>query len=197
MANRPALPLRALALSTLALTPLACRSEPRQAARETPAGIELAPQPYTAEELRAAHPVGTFTLYRIAAAGQATLNRRTTWELCDEQGCALVNNEWAEGSSEASRETRARFGWEELRDHASFPAGVTEIREESIQVGAGRFDCWLYRFEEPAAQAGQPAAENRFWFAKRSAGSPVRYQVRVGGEVVFDMELLETNRLRR
>jgi hypothetical protein len=192
------LPLR-LSLLPLLLLPLAlsgCRSEPKQAPLETAAGIEIAPQPYTAEEMRAAHPVGTFTVYRVAAAGQATLTRRTTWELCDENGCALVNNEWIEGSPEASRETRARFGWDELRDHASFPAGVTEIREESIQVGAGRFDCWLYRFVEPSEQADQPAAENSFWFAKHSAGSPVRYQVRVGGELIFDMELLETNRVR-
>jgi hypothetical protein len=49
---------------------------------------------------------------------------------------------------------------------------------------------------EPSEQPDQPAAENSFWFAKHSAGSPVRYQVRVGGELIFDMELLETNRRR-
>jgi hypothetical protein len=177
----------------------ACSSPRADQSREPT--LEIARQPYTAAELARAHPVDTYTLYRIRAQGQPVMLKRTLWTRSDEQGCGMENFDWAEDAPQEVVQHSGSATWTELKDHASFPAALTDISSDSIQVEAGKFECWLYRFEEPASPGAEgapepgPAALNLFWFAKDSPGSPVRYQVHVGGETVFDMELIGTNRL--
>lgn len=177
----------------------ACNSQPSRAAADAPDGI--ARQPYSSKELARAHPVGTYTLYHITAKGQPAMQRRTVWTRADGQGCSMDNFDWPVANPEQVQQSAGTATWDELRAHASFPAALTDISSTTIEVPAGRFECWLYRFEEPAPPATEGAAApaggalNLFWFAKHSPGSPLRYQVQVAGETVFEMELLETNRL--
>jgi hypothetical protein len=145
----------------------------------------IAPQPYTAAALRASHPVGTFTRYRLVAAGQPTVEQQTEWIECDREGCVMQSTI---GTGEPQRgETR----WWELRNHASFPAEHTTVSHAPLTVAAGTFDCTHYAVADPELDGG---GIHHFWFDTRTAGSPVLFTHEVGGSEVLRMELLATNR---
>lgn len=151
---------------------------------QPPKGI--APQPYTAAALRASHPVGTYTEYRVTAAGSPTVEQRTEWIECDRERCVMVTTV---GTDEPQRD-EAR--WWELRNHASFSVAETTVTRAPVTVGAGTFDCAHYAVAIPEGDGG---GTRHFWFDTRTAGSPVLFTQEVGGVEVFRMELLATNRL--
>ncbi len=150
---------------------------------QPPKGI--APQPYTAAALRASHPVGTYTEYRVVAAGAPTVEQRTEWIECDRERCVM---ETTIGTDKPQRD-EAR--WWELRNHASFPVADTTVSRAPLTVGAGTFDCSHYAAAVPEGDGG---GTRHFWFDTRTAGSPVLFTQEVGGVEVFRMELLATNR---
>lgn len=190
---RPALRLSLLcALPFLAPLPGCGSTNPSQAPNlaaedadvpKPPPGI--APLPYTAAALRASHPVGTYTTYRVTKAGAPSVEQRTEWIECDRERCVM---ESVAGTDEPQRD-EAR--WWELRNHASFPLAQTTVSRAPLTVAAGTFDCMHYAVATPAGQGG---GTNHFWFDTRTAGSPVLFTQEMGGAEVFRMELLATNR---
>ncbi|WP_145062113.1 hypothetical protein [Engelhardtia mirabilis] len=154
-----------------------------------PAGI--APQPYTAEEIRASNPEGTFCEYRISQAGMAPIAQSIQWTECNSLGCAMVTTLVNDGGGKP-RSERTTARWDELRDHASFPAALTVRTEELIATPAGRFACWRYDVRRPGQDA-QPVIE-RYWFDARRAGSPVLMVVEQARVELMRMELTATNR---
>jgi len=155
-----------------------------------PAGI--APQPYTAEQIRASNPVGTYCEYRISEAGVAPIAQTFEWTEVNALGCAMVTTRAnADGGPPASERTTVR--WDELRDHASFPAALTIRTEELITTASGRYSCWRYDVRRPG-EGAQPLIE-RYWFDKTRAGSPVRVLFEQGRVELLRMELIDTNRL--
>ena len=148
---------------------------------------DIAPQPYTAAAIRASHPVGTFTTYRITAPGGTPMEQRTEWVESTLDGCVMA----AETPPGAEESLRASALWWELRDHASFPAAATSVERKAIAIAAGTFECLHYAVELPAAQGG---GTRHFWFDTRTAGSPVLFTQEVGGQEVYRMELVAMNR---
>lgn len=72
----------------------------------------------------------------------------------------------------------------ELQGHASMPAGSTTIDEETIDIPAGRYACLRYtRVDGDTVDT--------FWFAKSAPGAPMRFEQRVGGELVFSSTAIE------
>jgi len=161
---------------------------PEEAGTQSPpAGI--AAQPYTAAHIRAAHPVGTFTTYRVSAASKPTLVQRTEWVECDAERCVMSSTtEPAVGAAQ-----RAEATWVELRDHASFPLATTKITRGSVEVEAGKFRCMHYAVVLPKTETEEGGTQH-YWFDTESAGSPVLYTQELDGEELFRMELLSTNR---
>ncbi|MEZ6016124.1 MAG: hypothetical protein R3F49_13475 [Planctomycetota bacterium] len=147
----------------------------------------IAPQPYTAASIRASHPVGTFTTYRITSAGAPPMEQRTDWVESTAEGCVMA----ASTPPGAGESQRASALWWELRDHASFPADVTQVSRETISVAAGTFDCTRYLVSVPESDGG---GTRSFWFDTRTGGSPVLFTQSAGGAEVFRMELLAMNR---
>lgn len=154
-------------------------------APDPPEGI--APQPYTAAAIRASHPVGTYTSYRIQSQGAPPVLQRTEWVECDGERCVM---EARTSGTEDSQRAEAR--WWELRDHASFPAAATTITREPLTIAAGTFDAMHYAIAVPAAEGG---GTRHFWFDRATAGSPLLFTQETGGAETFRMELLATNRL--
>ena len=66
----------------------------------------------------------------------------------------------------------------DLQRHASMPIAATTIEPVEIEVPMGRFDGLRY-----TRVLGDQV--DTFWFALARPGAPVRFEFRVGGEVVF------------
>lgn len=154
-----------------------------------PTGI--APQPYTAEQIRASNPTGTICEYYITQTGMSPILQTFEWAESYAEGCrmntTMVN---AGGGDPATQSSEAT--WSELRDHASFAAATTVRTEEVIRTPAGQFACWRYDFQQPASGRQQ---RETYWFDKRTAGSPVLIVAKANGEEVMRMELQSTNRV--
>ena len=74
--------------------------------------------------------------------------------------------------------------WLELQGHASMPATTTRIDDETIDIPAGRYECLRYTREDGDSVS-------TFWFARSEPGAPVRFERRVGGELVFSSTAIE------
>ena len=82
---------------------------------------------------------------------------------------------------------REHSTWPELQGHASMRANSTRIDEETIEIPAGRFDCLRYtRVDGDTIDT--------FWFATSAPGAPLRFEQRVGDEVVFSSMAIEDRR---
>lgn len=149
-------------------------AEPERAAAERElAAAGIAPRPYTWQQIRDAMPEGFLARYRVEYAGQdpvITVSRVTRWG--ERQGTLWQQKESLDGQPLGPPE-EAEERWEDLRDHATFPAAETTIAEEELVTPAGRFDCWLYTV---VTRAEGRTVESRFHFAKLKPGAPVRYE---------------------
>ncbi|MFW5729137.1 MAG: hypothetical protein ACOCYG_05685, partial [Spirochaetota bacterium] len=81
--------------------------------------------------------------------------------------------------------------WEELRDHATFPAADTTVVEEEVDVPAGRYRCWTYTVTE---RSGTDVLISSYSFAKELPGAPIRYVGILNGtpESVTELEYCST-----
>lgn len=147
------------------------------------------PTPYTASQLRAAHPTGTRLRWRMTASGARGLDQVTEFVGADEFGVGMV--QWAERDGEVQgAKAESRATWEELRDHAKFDAEMTTREAATVTVPAGTYPCWLYSVREVA----RPGVVQRYYFARGHAGPPVLYVLLTDDEEQLRMELLEYRR---
>lgn len=133
----------------------ACGGSPAKAPATPPAAEStsaFAPTPYTAQELRAAMPVGHVIRVKIEAAGQPPIEER--WEVT----AATAEDVTITTGSAAPETTR----WEELRDHAKFPAAATVITDGSLGPVATKHyvvtqpDGTVETYDFSVTQAGPP-----------------------------------------
>ena len=64
------------------------------------------------------------------------------------------------------------------------PAALVEISEEEIDIPAGRFACLKYTRRD-----GESVST--FWFARSAPGMPLKFESRVGDELVFSSTAIE------
>jgi hypothetical protein len=144
-----------------------------------------APTPYTADEIREACGEGRKDTYRIES-GTEVKTRVATFVKCDAEGADMeATDTKADGTSTT---TKGHGTWKQFQSHASFPEGATKITEETIEVPAGKFDCWLYTV---ARKQGDKAITTRMYFAKKLPGPPVKLVAEVDGKVATSMTLIE------
>ena len=157
------------------------------AATESASTVDGAlPTPYTADQIRAAHPDGTSVVFRIEVPGQPALLHKLRFFNGSAEGTRFESkNEAEDGTSLGEHE--AWSSWEELRDHAAFPAASTRVGEARAEVPAGAFSCRLYTVD--SVEEGV-ATTTRYWFAHEKPGPPVLMETEVAGEVTMRMELL-------
>lgn len=144
--------------------------------------VELAPFPFTAEQIREGCPLGRSILLKVTLAGEVRWQRMTFVEV-DEEGAVIEGVEWADGEEPGPVEA-GRSSWVELRDHASFPADTTElVANKLVEVPLGSFSTSLYK----TARDGKV---DQLFFAAELPGPPVRmvFQTPVGEGL---MEMVE------
>lgn len=125
-----------------------------------------APTPFTAEQIRQGCPTGRTLTARTEAAGEPDKVDVTVFVETDDEGALLESN----GRTH-------RVTWRELQGQASFPAPVTSIEEDVIEIPLGTMQCLSYR-----VVSGDTAST--FWFAKDRPGMPVLFTTESDGALI-------------
>ncbi|MEN0065897.1 MAG: nuclear transport factor 2 family protein [Myxococcota bacterium] len=144
-------------------------------------GEAMLPTPFTAAQIREAMPVGAFFEHESQGPDDDA-PQRTTWEVvkADEQGCTIAYG--GEGAKQEKAHT-----WEELRDHARFPAPFTTVTDERIDTALGPLDCRRYTVQSPESE---PGPTRHFWFCPAMPGAPVRMHTVQDDKVIARFELV-------
>lgn len=178
-------PMRHLLCLSLLLLPVAAAPDEKPA--EDPRRLKPgdAPTPYTADEIRKACPEGRTDVFRVEDFGPVKLKTQK-FGAGDEEGTTIEIAITKEDGTPLGSKTMTAT-WKELQSHASFPEKDTKITEETIEVPAGKFECWLYTVQKREGDA----ATIRMYFAKKLPGPPVKMTSEELGKTVFTMVLLE------
>lgn len=128
-----------------------------------------APTPFTADEIRAGCPDGRTITLLVEPAGGEPFRRVNRYRDADHDGVTI--DRWTLGpDGERVGEVAAtRSTWLELQAHASFPADVTTVTRETVELPLGEVEALRYR-------VGTGADAATFWFAPAHPGMPVRYE---------------------
>ena len=142
------------------------------------------PTPFTAAEIREHSRPGRIVRSLVARAGEPPAVRVTRSVAVDGIGWQFEG--WME-TPDGSRVTEPELGrsaWLDLQRHASMPAATTSIAEETIDIPAGRFECLRYTRADGESL-------DTFWFARTEPGAPIRFEMRVRGELVLSSITIE------
>ena len=149
----------------------------------------MGPTPYTAEQIRDAHPSGTVLRFRMSTPAAGEMLQTMRFVGSDADGTTVRQRQEQDGK-QLGAETEQRVGWEDLRKHALFDAEMTTREAATVTVAAGTFDCWLYTVR----QVAQPGVVQYLYFAHEKPGPPVLMVAKADGKDVMRMELLEYRR---
>ncbi len=153
------------------------------AAPAAPAGGEntaapaIAPRPFTAEQIRAAMPAGTEIRFRVEESGKAPVVLHWRVTAADEATMTLVSRILGEDGAVIAEEPAQSSRWQELVEHATFPAARTARSEGSVEVPAGRFDTIDYVVTD---EKDGSKTVSTFRFARQLPGPPVSAHRREG-----------------
>lgn len=126
-----------------------------------------APTPFTAEEIRAAAPAG-YTVETVTETDGEVARQRTMFTEVDEDRATIVSTPIDEHGDPAGDPRTGDAAWTDLQAHASFPADITTISDETIDTPLGSLACRRYEV------AGSDHT-NTFWFATEYPGMPIRF----------------------
>ncbi len=148
-----------------------------------------APIPYTAAEIRDAHPPGTVVIFRDELAGVPAFLKHMGFEAGPSSAQVQIEIATTQLTGDPLGEPMTSIAtWEDLRNHARFPIATTTRKEARRKVHAGTYDCWLYVVEEVDERG---AVTHRFWFATEKPGPPVRMESERDGVIEYQSELVE------
>ncbi len=147
-------------------------------------GPDLAPTPFTADEIRAGCPDGRRIRMAIEVDGELVGYRTNRFYAVDRDGASLESARFdasgvQDGPSEAGRVT-----WLELQRHAAFPAARATIEPETIETPMGPLEC--LRYSVPGDDG-----TDVFWFARAIPGMPIRYETIADGRVRVRVTVIE------
>lgn len=145
------------------------------------------PTPYTAEQIRAAMPVGTTLRLSLSGTGPAPVEQRWRVTAADEAGCTIASTIVdPQTGAVLVDEGEGTSAWTELRDHAAFPAAFTTTSTEDVDLPTGHIHALVYVVKPPDGPT------RTFWFDPEHPGPPARMVVAApeGGAPV-EMIILE------
>jgi hypothetical protein len=169
-------------LPLLLVSLLACRS--KEPEPPPPAWAAL---PFSADQLRASHPVGTVLTYRVEQLGGTPTIQRIRVVRADDVYAVLESWTTDEDGKIVAQPISTRKKWAELMDERLFPAAQTVVSQTTCEVPAGTFDCWEY-----AVTKGD--RRQSFYFSKEEPGIPVLSVEEDGGRVKRRVALQSTSR---
>ena len=126
-----------------------------------------APTPFNAKQLRDACPPGRVDVFLIESSSRPPARQVTRFLNRTPTGAVFESSMLTAEGQPLGATVRARATWEDLQEHASFPAASTVMTEDDVRVPAGSFDCWVY-----SVTTGSDV--QRLYFAKNLPGPPVR-----------------------
>ncbi|SDS05880.1 hypothetical protein [Agrococcus carbonis] len=130
-------------------------------------GPDLAPTPFTADEIRAACPDSHWVLVRTTGSGEVH-HHLSGFAGGDAEGCTSTSVETDASGTPTGQAQARRVTWLELQAHAAFPAASTTIARERIRLAFGERDCLRYEVVDDEGAT-------TFWFALEHPGMPVRW----------------------
>lgn len=133
------------------------------------------PAPFTWEQIRAASKSGRAYRYKVEVPGKPSKERVLTFVKVDDDGAEIY----------AGGENPKRMGWPTLQKHAEFPKSRTTVREETVKLQGGKFDCMVYEVR------GDDAEVSTYYFAKTLPGAPVMFYVEQDGKRVRTTSLIQ------
>ncbi|PKN54752.1 MAG: hypothetical protein CVU56_24820 [Deltaproteobacteria bacterium HGW-Deltaproteobacteria-14] len=153
------------------------------------AGPEIAPPPFTAEQIRGATDPGRTYVYRVHQGDGTSALRTLTFTRADEVSATLHAATTTPDGEALDEPTDEEVTWDQLVAHAAWPRAATEISAARVAVLAGSFDAKLYTVREVDDDGAEVVT--RAWFATALPGAPVRFEQVRSGVTLFTMELVE------
>ena len=152
---------------------------------EPGAAADVLETPFTAEQIRDEWIEG-FTVTIVRSSAGETRRERWTVVAADGDGADIEYAAVDDGGAVLGEPVTARSTWDELRDHALFPAGAATREWTTRDTALGRLEGWLYRVTEE-----DPGTMNELFFAASLPGAPVQMTTSEGGEPVSSLEQVE------
>jgi hypothetical protein len=177
--------LIALSLAACGSSAPAATDPSSVAERPATAEVEMAPTPYTADQIRDATRPGRTYRFRDETDGEPVRIREIVFQTADAGGADIATRMLDESGTEISSEPASHATWEELRRHAQFPATAVHMHDEAITVPAGTFACVVYTVTDEAE-----GTVTTFYFARDLPGAPVLFYQDAGGRRVSTTTLV-------
>lgn len=156
---------------------------PKPSQPDAGASPEHAPYPYTAEQIRAASPLGRVIPFEIKLGGQRPKVHVIEFVASDADGAELESSDRDDQGKPIGEVSRTRATWSELMKHAEFPRAATTIEEGVAETPAGKFPSKVYK-----VKSGDEL--RTFYFAVDRPGPPVLFFTEKAGERVITHTLL-------
>lgn len=128
---------------------------------------ESAPTPYTAEQIRAASRDGRTWEYHVENRGQPARTRTIVMHRVTDENVEIETST-RQGRRVIEEPERSTATWEELRQHALFPAASALVTDDVVTTPAGEFACRVYTIVSSDGLS-------RFFFARDLPGPPVLF----------------------
>lgn len=140
-------------------------------------GEDMAPTPFTAEEIRLGCPPGRVMMIATEQPGQPTTRREIRFVGGDADTATQRFTAVDEDGEPIGESDLRTTSWKDLQAHASFPARMTAITREVLHTDLGTLDCLRYEVDR-----GEET--DTFWFAESLPGMPVRFTRNEQGRLV-------------
>jgi hypothetical protein len=139
------------------------------------------PTPYTAEQIRDAWQRGFSVVIRTRDAGGERFERLAVASWSPE-GQVVRAGAVDSAGRPLGEQHDSPVTWEQLRQHASFPAARTTRERVHRDLALGSFDGWLYRV------AGEDGTASEFFFGDATPGPPLQYGETREGQRISESE---------
>ena len=107
--------------------------------------------------------------------GKPAKERVLTFVKVDADGCEIF----------AGGDAPRRKGWPSLQKDSEFPKDKVSVREETVKLPGGKFDCMVYEVR------GNDGEVTTYYFARTLPGAPVLFYTEVDGKRVKTTTLLQ------
>ncbi len=124
------------------------------------------PTPFTAEEIRAATPMG-YTVETITEQAGVVSRQRTVFIDVDAERAVMVMTPIDESGQPTGEPREVMAAWTDLQAHASFPAEITTCTHDTVETPLGTIRCLRY-------DVSSDDHTNTFWFSPGHPGMPIR-----------------------
>jgi hypothetical protein len=156
---------------------------PASSPAASPATANIAPPPFTVEQLRAGLPVGTVLSYSMQPGASGSYVQQYRVVAADATSVTMVSVKiYSDGRTEES--PPAPTPWSELVSHAHFPADRTRIFNVQVTTYAGSFSTRAYEVTDPTGVV------STYYFALDQPGPPVLYTVKIDNKRSSMMSLM-------